>query len=610
MPLANTIPAPGAPGTPRPPRKPPDVLARSGLDLLDEAFHRLRLAPVGTLGVYYAGTLPCVLALLYFCADQSHSPDAASRATGGGLLVTTLFVLMKICQAIFTARLAAPLRQAGDAPWTWARVGRLAFVQTLLQSPGLLVLTLASTVVLPLGWVYAFYQNVTVLGDGREGSVTTTFGRAYRAALRQSGQNHAGLAILSLLAVFVAANLMLMAFFVPYLLKMFSGEENLFTRSGLHLFNTTSFAVLFGLLYLLLDPVVKAFYTLRCFYEDSARTGEDLLNELAALPPLAPSASSLATDAAAPEARPSAGHPRSPAGTAALLILIGALCLLPVRPASALDAAPSATAPPVSQPVPANRTVSPPTLGRSIDDVLSRRKFAWRVPRADHPESAGPVDTFFRDIDQWTHARWVTIKNALHDFTEWLRHQKPPRDQDPEPPKSTGFGGLSGDHLRMLMIVLAAILLGAIGFLSWRQWRARRALTAAGKEVAAVDAAPPDLADDGILATQLAEDEWLRLAQKLLGSGERRLALRALYLSALSSLAARGLLVIARHKSNRDYLLELRRRARTQPELSGIFGRVVTRFERVWYGSHPADDGLLADFQADREQLLPASQAP
>ena len=131
----------------------------------------------------------------------------------------------------------------------------------------------------------------------------------------------------------------------------------------------------------------------------------------------------------------------------------------------------------------------------------------------------------------------------------------------------------------------------------------------AGQLVAAGEVAVPDLTDDGVLATQLPEDEWLRLAQRLLTDGERRLALRAFYLSALSSLAARGLLVIARHKSNRDYLLELRRRARVQPELPGVFGRVVARFERVWYGSHPADDGLLADFQTDRALLLPAAEA-
>ena len=114
----------------------------------------------------------------------------------------------------------------------------------------------------------------------------------------------------------------------------------------------------------------------------------------------------------------------------------------------------------------------------------------------------------------------------------------------------------------------------------------------------------PDLTDETVLASELPEDEWLRLAQELLGRGERRLALRAYYLSTLSALGTRGLLAVARHKSNRDYLLELRRRARDRVAVPEAFARNVGRFERVWYGAHGADDALLADFQADRERVM------
>ena len=114
----------------------------------------------------------------------------------------------------------------------------------------------------------------------------------------------------------------------------------------------------------------------------------------------------------------------------------------------------------------------------------------------------------------------------------------------------------------------------------------------------------PDLPAEDLLATQLPEDEWLSLARRLAAAGERRLALRALYLSLLAGLGERGLLAIARHKSNRDYLQELRRRTRDRPELPGAFGRSVGDFERVWYGAHPVDDGLLAAFQAEREKVL------
>jgi len=53
-------------------------------------------------------------------------------------------------------------------------------------------------------------------------------------------------------------------------------------------------------------------------------------------------------------------------------------------------------------------------------------------------------------------------------------------------------------------------------------------------------------------------------------------------------LAARGLLTLARFKSNRDYQAELRRRGRGGPDLGPPFADSVTQFERVWYGRHEA----------------------
>jgi hypothetical protein len=53
---------------------------------------------------------------------------------------------------------------------------------------------------------------------------------------------------------------------------------------------------------------------------------------------------------------------------------------------------------------------------------------------------------------------------------------------------------------------------------------------------------------------------WTRLGREFRQRGELRLALRAFYLASLSHLAAKGLVTVARFKSNRDYERELRRR--------------------------------------------------
>ena len=580
--------------------KAPDT-RQAATSLIDESVHRLRLAPAGTLPIYYAGALPFILTLLYFWADQAHSPDAEAHGSAAALGIAGLFLWMKICQAVFAARLSASIRRRPGAPWTWARAARVAAVQTALQPSGLFVLCLAMLpavlqlpavsafalsllLTIPFGWTYAFYQNVTVVGDGGTGSFRAVFSQAWRHTLDQPKQNHTGLGVLSLLALFAWINLIALAFFLPQLAHMFTGEENVFTRSGMHLLNTTFFAVTGALVYLTLDPLAKTFYVLRCFYLDSLRTGEDLKSELAALP--------------APATGLTAGGSRAVVAALALMVAGGILLAggSPARAAYAATPAPALNAPPA--PVPGS--VSPPELGRSIENVLRRREFAWRAPRsADAVEKAGPFNTFFDDFNHWWKERQATMGRWLDE----LMRKFSGRNRD-DAKQDTHSSGLDPATLRAMLYTLTGLLAALLVFLVWRHLRGSRPGLTEGKAAPAPAGAAPDLTDDAVLASQLPEDEWLQLARGLLDGGDRRLALRAFYLSVLAGLGERGLLAIARHKSNRDYLLELRRRARDRDEMQGAFARNVGRFERVWYGEHPADDALLEAFQADRQRVL------
>src|SRR5439155_17621519 len=108
--------------------------------------------------------------------------------------------------------------------------------------------------------------------------------------------------------------------------------------------NTTFFAAICGLTYLCVDPVVKAVYVLRCFYGESRQTGQDLKAELRVF--------------------------ATPARTAAMLCLLGALLL---GAGARLKAA---------EPLPASATsVKPDELNHTIEQVLQRPEFTWRLPR-------------------------------------------------------------------------------------------------------------------------------------------------------------------------------------------------------------------------------------
>ena len=59
------------------------------------------------------------------------------------------------------------------------------------------MLALASLIAVPLGWVYAYAQNVVVFDDGRAG-LREVHRRAWVQMLQWPGQNHALLAFVSL----------------------------------------------------------------------------------------------------------------------------------------------------------------------------------------------------------------------------------------------------------------------------------------------------------------------------------------------------------------------------------------------------------------------------
>ena len=75
--------------------------------------------------------------------------------------------------------------------------------------------------------------------------------------------------------------------------------------------------------------------------------------------------------------------------------------------------------------------------------------------------------------------------------------------------------------------------------------------------------------------------------------------MRAYYLASLAHLAERNLITIARHKSNRDYERELRRRAHTAPAVLPLFSENVSTFDRVWYGLHEVTRELLEAFASN-----------
>src|SRR5262245_28009900 len=102
-------------------------------ELIEEAVHLLRLASPGTLAIYYAGTTPFVLAMLYFWAHTTWFHPSAGTIALSALGLTGLFVAMKAMQSEFCGRLLAQRLGAPPPAWSWRRLGRLARAQLHVQ---------------------------------------------------------------------------------------------------------------------------------------------------------------------------------------------------------------------------------------------------------------------------------------------------------------------------------------------------------------------------------------------------------------------------------------------------------------------------------------------
>jgi len=537
--------------------------SRPALDLIEEAIHLLRTAPGGVVASYFIGTLPFILGLLYFWADMSRSPYARQHVVEAALGVTLLFVWMKFWQTVFARQLRAFAAGETPPPLTARRCYRIAIGQAALQTTGLFLLPLAAIPALPLAWVYAFYQNLTALGDSDARAVRELFRRSAKQARLWPQQNHLVLLILSLFAGFVFLNCCVGCGMLPQLVKMLFGVETVFSRGGLAILNTTFFATMFTLTWLCVDPIIKAVYVLRCFYGDSVQSGADLRAELR----------QFAQDAT-----------RIAACLLAFLVLT--------------HAAPTRAAEEPQTPITTRKTISPDELNRAIDETIQHRKYTWRMPRERVAEAEaaekGILAGFFESVGK-------LIRDAIKGTLEWIGNilQKFFRGRSWSPTSGSGSGWAA--MLELVLYALVAAVLLAIGFLLVRLWRNRQPKPELVQTEALLPV--PDLRDENVSADQLPEDGWIKLARELLARGEFRLALRAYYLSSLAHLAERNLISLARFKSNHEYERELNRRAHSFPNLRQLFGENVNAFDRVWYGTHEASGELVTQFASNVERI-------
>lgn len=536
------------------------------MDLVEDAIHLLRRTPVAIHLIYHIASASFVLGLLWFWSDMTRGAYADGRVAPGALLLSGLYLAMKTGQAAFCARLRQAVSHQRPTPWTFGRCWRLLLTQAALQPLGFLLfpLSIFPLLMIPLPWFLAFFQGVSVSGDGAQGSVSRCARAAFRQALLWPGQNHGivGLLVVCTTAVFLDVTVGVGA--LPFLAKTLFGITTDFNLSIHAYLNTTFVLSLLALTYLVMDPVIKAIYVLRTFQADSIQSGDDLRSKFAEL-----------------------RQDRLVAGSSALLLALLLCCNTGGTNARAQEPAPSSPPTPITTP---QRTVEPERLGASIKEVMDGVEYTWRGPRElspEEPERPGEsrilrwIRKQLRSIGEFTSRNLESFFRSLGRLIQRVLSGFNP------PAMPTGNSQVDwATGLQFVLYALLAAGIGGVGWLLFKLWRGRRPDPAPA--VAVPLAGTPDLRAETVSADQLPEDGWLSLAAEMAAKAEWRLALRAVYLASLAHLAQRELVRLAPSKSNYEYQMELRRRARALPAIQSAFSETVNDFDRVWYGSHAA----------------------
>ena len=166
-------------------------------------------------------------------------------------------------------------------------------------------------------------------------------------------------------------------------------------------------------------------------------------------------------------------------------------------------------------------------------------------------------------------------------------------------PKPSEVPAVNSDFVWLkfiLQIVICALVIGLIGFLiyrfapflvgkfSGRNKEKKTVRVILGERIGA-DESGSDLFDE---------------AEELARVGNLRAAIRKGYIALLCELSDRKVIGLARHKTNRDYLRESRKRADIFENMNGL----TFNFERNWYGLRPATAADWEDFRDRYRQTI------
>ncbi|MCJ8330471.1 MAG: hypothetical protein HRT89_14675 [Lentisphaeria bacterium] len=531
------------------------------VQLMDEAVLLLKQIPIGHFIIYYLGTLPFIIVFLYFWIDQSIGNFADEHALLGAVVLAVLYLFMKVLQANFCALMYNKICGMNEKI-PWSKQSEIVVTQCICQ-PICLVLTVLTFFTFFLTPVFMAFSNSLLVFSATGLSHREATKKARSHSVLRYDQNVCSYLFICLIILLIVVNCLLLLFFLPMLIKAVLDSQHILVQNPQMIWNIgfLNMTVLIStLLYIVFDPYIKALYVIRIFYIESKNNAGDLLEELRAI------------RAVRPQAKP---------GKALMLLLF---CFFMIN--SDLQASQAE-----------NR------FDDAIDKTMSETEFSWRMPKelTIPDENLKPLERFVETINKAVKGFVSSIGDLLESIVNWISSLFPKTA-----PTTTGSWFKNINFQAILMIVFYIVLFLLLGFLVFVLLKIINKYKKSPKETKAHDfvhTERPDLMDEAVTADELADDQWMIMADEKMNDGEYLLALRAMYLSLLSGLGERGFIRIRKFKSNKDYCKEIDRRARSVPRLMEIFSENVLVFEESWYGLYTVDKSILLDFRKNIEKI-------
>jgi hypothetical protein len=182
------------------------------------------------------------------------------------------------------------------------------------------------------------------------------------------------------------------------------------------------------------------------------------------------------------------------------------------------------------------------------------------------------------------------LQKKWREFQEWLDSVFPKSKMGA--PSTGSFQSFS----YVLQLIIFAVVFGIIGFLIYRfaPFLRQRFKMREKKDKGARVILGETLAADETSQNLFAE------AERLAREGNLRAAIRKGYIALLCELSDRKVIGLAQHKTNRDYLRDVRNRKELFQNMTNLTGS----FERHWYGFDSTDEQDWEDFRQTYKQAV------